>query len=148
MEIRLSKMKLWKRNFSSSNSRKKNYSFTGPLGVLFWKPLDYCLFSRVSIDYGTNTYEKERKPLGFGRFVFAGTSSCKDKKTQYDVTRPPSWMWAWPQRNEICHTFLAFIAVIFSADSVSATYFSKCTPNGPSTLVTASLVSWMANRTV
>ena len=31
MEIRLSKMKLWKRNFSSSNSRKKNYSFTSVL---------------------------------------------------------------------------------------------------------------------
>ena len=74
-----------------------------PSGGLVWKPLD-CVFSRVSIDYRTNTCEKQRKPLGFGRFAFTWelhhVNTGKDSMTSQDrhleyQCDPKQWR-LWP----------------------------------------------------
>ena len=92
--------------FTGKITRLHDPSWMPPWSFV-WKPLD-CVYSQVSIDYRTNICEKHQNCLGFGCFIFAGTSSCKHKKTQYDVSSAPSWISAWPQATEtltrICHT--------------------------------------------
>ena len=107
-----------KKTFPSSWNRRANWlekslvawSFANAILKFCLKTAGLCFLTSFNW-----TCEKQRKPLGFGCFVFAGSSSCKHKKTQYDVSRPPSWISAWSQPTEtltrICHTFLSFRTV-------------------------------------